>query len=160
MDMQKDTDFILNQFSEGVFLTAGERPNPMTIGWGQIGIMWGKRVFIAPVRDSRFTNGLIRHSGCFTVSVPAAGKMKKELAYCGNNSGRDVDKWRAAGLTAQKAKKIAAHVVAGCETYYECKVVAIVRLNEDSYLEPDTLDAWYRTGDMHVLFIGEIVAEY
>lgn len=160
MHKENNTDLILEQFSEGVFLTAGVNPNPMTLGWGQIGIMWGKRVFLAPVRDSRFTYGLIRQTECFTLSVPAAGKMKKELAYCGTKSGKNVDKWQEARLTAQRAKSIAAYVVAGCDKYFECKVIAAVRLGEENYMDKHTLDAWYRSGDMHTLFIGEIVEAY
>ena len=45
----------LEILSKGALLTvkSGEKVNAMTIGWGSIGFMWGKPVFMAMVRPSR-----------------------------------------------------------------------------------------------------------
>ena len=51
-------DQVMEQLSgEGIFLTVknNKKANTMTIGWGFIGIMWNKPVFIAAVRYSRHT---------------------------------------------------------------------------------------------------------
>jgi len=39
------------------------KPNAMTIGWGTIGIIWGKPIFAVLVRPSRYTYGLIEETG-------------------------------------------------------------------------------------------------
>ena len=90
---------VLQQLPKGAFLTVshGGRDNTMTIGWGSLGVIWGKPVFSVLVRPSRYTYGLLEASGEFTVSVPLTD-MAKALGVCGSKSGRDLDKFAAAGL--------------------------------------------------------------
>ncbi|MBP3837065.1 MAG: hypothetical protein J6E31_08230, partial [Pyramidobacter sp.] len=66
----------------GVLLTsrAMGRVNTMTIGWGTIGIEWGLPVFVAYVREGRFTRELIDKSGVFTVNVPMGDFDRRILA--------------------------------------------------------------------------------
>ena len=45
---------------DGVLLVsvdANGRPNPMAIGWGAIGVIWGKPIYMCLVRPSRYTHG-------------------------------------------------------------------------------------------------------
>jgi flavin reductase (DIM6/NTAB) family NADH-FMN oxidoreductase RutF len=58
--------------SNGAFLVALDangKPNPMTIGWGQVGIVWSRPMFTALVRTSRYTYGCLRSSDSFTAST-------------------------------------------------------------------------------------------
>ena len=76
--------------TNGAFLIVsdgGQRTNIMTIGWAQIGFIWGKPVMTVLVRPSRYTHGLLEKAGYFTVCVPPEGKLRKELAFCGSKSG-------------------------------------------------------------------------
>ena len=73
-------------------MKAGDTVNTMTIGWGKIGIEWNKPVFIAYVRETRFTKQLLEENGEFTVNVPMGEYDPKILGYCGTKSGRDMDK--------------------------------------------------------------------
>ena len=84
-----------DQLGQGAFLTVrnGDVINTMTIGWGSIGIMWGKPVLMVPVRYSRVTYELLQTADEFTVMVPTNGTMKKELAFAGSKSCREVDKF-------------------------------------------------------------------
>lgn len=150
-----------DQLAQGAFLTVrnGDVINTMTIGWGSIGIMWGKPVLMVPVRYSRFTYELLQNADEFTVSVPKNGTMKKELAFAGSKSGREVDKFESLNLTKVDSKTIDTPVIGECELHYECKVVY-----KDS-MEPNLLDSeidgkWYPNHNYHVLFYGEILAEY
>ena len=136
----ENMDFMNSAFNTGAFVTSGG--NVMVASWGFVGVMWGKKVFVAPIRDSRYTKEMLDRTGEFTVSVPAAGTMKKELAFCGSKSGRDHDKWAETGMKKLPAKEIAGDVVAGCERYFECRVLG------------------YANGDKHNFYFGEIVAEY
>ena len=79
----EDMGFMNSAFNTGAFVTSGD--NVMVASWGFVGVMWGKKVFVAPIRDSRYTKEMLDKTGEFTVSVPAAGTMKKELAFCGSN---------------------------------------------------------------------------
>lgn len=89
-------DETCGQLPKGAFLMVDG--NPMTIGWAQFGVIWGRPVCTVFVRHSRHTHALLEKSNVFTVSVPAAGTMREALAYCGSHSGRDGDK--LAGLRA------------------------------------------------------------
>ena len=73
------------QMPKGAFLVV--QGNPMTIGWCQFGVVWGKPICTVFVRKSRYSHSLIEKTGRFTVSVPKADTMKEELAFCGKRSG-------------------------------------------------------------------------
>ena len=154
------------QLPRGAFLTAGgDIWNPMTIGWAQFGVVWGKPVVTVMVRKSRFTYGLMEQTDVFTVSVPRSGELKKELGFCGSRSGRDVSKQRESGLTRLSARAGAADGVAECGAFFECRIL------QKQLLDLSTLDAETRArcyganqaspdGDPHVLYVGEVLAAY
>ena len=158
---------ICKALSKGVLLTtkSGERVNTMTIGWGKIGIEWGKPVFIAYVRESRYTKQMLEESGEFTVNVPLSGDSREVLGYCGRKSGRDTDKIRDMKLTAVESDVVAAPGIAQFPLTLECKV--IYRQEQDIGQMPrNVIDRFYppfgeRTApDMHTAFYGEIVNAY
>ena len=74
-----------------LLVTGTDKPNAMTIGWAMASVMWGKSVFVAPVRKSRYSHELLEAHGEFTVFVPS-DDMKNTIAVCGSKSGRDTDK--------------------------------------------------------------------
>ncbi len=96
----------------------------MTIGWGSIGVYWGKKVLVVPVRLSRFTYGLIKDADNFTVSVPKYNEIAKSIAYCGVNSGREMDKIAESGLTTVPAKKVDTPIIKEAYLHYECNIIA------------------------------------
>ncbi|GAG03898.1 unnamed protein product, partial [marine sediment metagenome] len=74
----------------GLLLASTKRSgasNVMTIGWGSVGIIWGKPLFVVLVRPSRYTYGFIHDSGVFTVNVPTE-EMREWVNLCGTRSGR------------------------------------------------------------------------
>jgi flavin reductase (DIM6/NTAB) family NADH-FMN oxidoreductase RutF len=144
----------------GAFLTVGgPTPNTMTIGWGSIGFFWNRPVFLAVVRFSRHTHGLLLSSGTFTVSVPGKNDLKQELAFAGTASGRDVDKFSGHGLTALPARKVDAPIVAECDLHFECRVRLMQDMTPDR-MDPSVLKTAYPSGDLHTMFFGEILACY
>lgn len=125
VDIAQAAKSILEQIPKGAFLTVkdGSRVNTMTIGWGTIGRMWNKPVFMVMVRYSRFTYEIIEKSSAFTVSVPLNGKFKEALAVCGSKSGRDVDKFKECGLKAVPGEKVDVPVIEGCDIHVECRIL-------------------------------------
>lgn len=146
--------------SKGAFLTTemDGAINTMTIAWGSVGFMWGKPVFMAMVRPSRFTYECIEKSNQFTVSIPFKD-MSTALGICGSKSGRDTDKIAAANLTTVPGKKISTPVIADCGLHYECKVVYKQEMLPEQ-LAGDLQQKWYANGNYHTLFFGEILATY
>ena len=92
---------ILEALPKGILLTskADGRVNSMTIGWGTLGIDWSSPVFVAYVREHRFTRELLDKNPEFTVNVPFGEYNKKIIGICGAKCGRNLDKISEAGLT-------------------------------------------------------------
>lgn len=161
IEEKKHTEEFIKQLPKGVFLTVknGDKINTMTIGWANIGVIWGKPVLTVAVRYSRYTYELMEKSGEFTVSVPLNGGFKNELAYCGTKSGRDVDKFKECNLTAKDSKFLSTPLIGECELYYECKVV-YKQAMEPALLDESIKERFYTNKDYHVLYYGEILAQY
>ena len=83
-----------------MLLTGGtsEKFNTMTASWGQLGRLWNKNVLTAYIRPNRYTFEFVDKDDCFTASFFTMAH-RKELSFCGSNSGRDVDKVKETGLT-------------------------------------------------------------
>ena len=147
----------------GAFLVSIDesgRPNPMTIGWAQVGIVWSRPILTVYVRKSRHTHACIRSAKTFTVSVPRPGDLSAELALCGSKSGRDLDKMKAAGLVPVPGRAVETPVVRGCALYYECRTVARTQQELADFEPGDVVDRFYPKGDPHLAVWGEILSAY
>lgn len=91
------------------------------------------------VKPSRFSYDLIKESGEFVVNIVDEGLMKA-VRLCGENSGRDLDKFAKAELTATKGVMVKAPSIKESPVSLECKVLKEIE-----------------TGD-HVWFIGEVLS--
>jgi len=138
---------------------AGGKPNVMTIGWGTIGSIWSRPVFLVLVRPSRYSYTRLEESGGdFTVNVPPR-ELAEVVAYCGTVSGRDHDKFVEKHLTPTPSRQVRAPIIRECVIHYECRTL------HRNDLAPDTLaqavqDEFYAQGDYHRVYFGEIVAVY
>ena len=137
---------------------ASGKPNAMTIGWGTIGIIWGKPIFVVLVRPSRYTHGLIEQMEDFTVNVPSAD-MADVVAFCGSASGRDHDKFAEKGLVAVPGRKVKSPIIDQCVIHYECKVVHKNDVLKDN-LASEIVSSAYPRGDFHTIYFGEILSVY
>ena len=131
------------------------KANPMTIGWGTPGVIWGRPMFLVLVRPSRYTYRCIERSGDFTVNVPAAG-MEDFVAFCGSASGRDHDKLAEKGMTASPSLKVSSPIIQECIAHYECRVVHKNDVIPDE-LEGNISNTFYPSGDFHRVYFGEIL---
>lgn len=152
---------IIEGFEEGAFLTVkhGDRVNTMTIGWGTIGRVWSKKVFTAMVRYSRFTHELIRKADSFTVSFPARGQLKEELAFCGTKSGRDFDKFQECGLKLQYIDDIESPILDEEGIHLVCKILYKQSMAPENLAE-EVDSRWYADKDYHVIYYGEILKTF
>lgn len=144
----------------GVFLNiGGEKPNTMTIGWASVGWLWNKPVFMVLVRPQRHSYDMLLCAGEFTVSVPTANPLRKELAFAGTASGRDCDKFSGHGLTALPAQVVNAPIVGECGLHFECRTLLTQDMTPDR-MAAEILDGSYSARDFHTLFFGEILRCY
>ena len=157
---------ILENVGKGVLMTvqADGKVNPMTIGWGTLGIQWGKPIFIAFVRQSRFTKTLLDKNPEFTINVPVDVSAKEILSVCGRESGRDVDKIKKLGLQTVAGDTVDVPAIVQLPLTLECKV--IYRQDQDlNLLQEASRDRYYKPGtaneaDFHTAYYGEITAAY
>ena len=140
--------------NDGILLVTG-KGNPMTIGWGQLGIIWGKPVFTVLVRQSRFSHLALEQSGEFTVNALPADESKT-LEICGSKSGHDTDKLALCGLTTEKSDAVAVPRLAQALIVYECRV--IYRDEMRSGIMPrEPEKKFYGSGDYHTIYTGEVL---
>lgn len=152
---------LLKQLPKGAFLTveAEGKVNTMTIGWGHVGILWGKPVFIVYVRYSRYTYDLMLKAEDFTINVPVDQALQHALRIAGTKSGRDQDKLALAGLTPLPSKMLKSPILKECDLHYECLKLYQQTL-EPALINDAITKRYYPEHDTHVVFYGEILASY
>lgn len=159
-DHQIEKNLALLQ-NPGLLLTATKpsgESNTMTIGWGQIGFVWGRPVFTVLVRPSRYTYEFIEASGEFTVNVPTEA-MRRWVGVCGTKSGRDMDKFGEFGMTITPGQTVDAATIDACPMVYECRVVHfndLIPTNLDQEIDVKS----YGGSDYHRLYFGEITGTF
>ena len=137
--------------------------NTMTIGWGTIGIEWGKPMFVAYVRGSRYTHQLLTENPEFTVNCPIGEFDGKILGFCGTKSGRDTDKIKELNLHLEEPLHISVPAIKELPLTLECKVVYCNKQPTDT-LPQEILDRYYPVKDgardFHYAYYAEIVGAY
>ncbi len=131
-------------------------PNPMAIGWGTIGIVWGIPIFTVLVRPSRHSYTLLEENGDFTVNVMPA-HMAKIVMFCGTTSGRNVDKFAEAGLTPMPPLQCTTPIIAESLIAYECRTVMANDVLTDR-MDTGIQNSAYPTGDFHRVYYGKILS--
>lgn len=132
--------------------------NVMAIGWGTVGIIWGKPIFVVLVRPSRYTYEFIEDSGAFTVNVPS-DDMREWVNVCGSRSGRQMDKFATYNMAITPGHTVSAVTIDACPMVYECRVVHsndVIPANLAAEIE----SSFYGGADYHRVYFGEILGAY
>ena len=158
---------IAEAMNPGILATtkANGKVNTMTIGWGTLGIEWGRPIFILFVRESRYTRQMLAENGEFTINVPLDGCDKQILSYCGTKSGRDTDKIADLNLTLEEPETISVPGIKELPLTLECKVIYQQDQNPDAIL-PEIQKRSYPPffpdgrGDYHTAYYAQILDAY
>lgn len=144
----------------------GDKVNPITIGWGTIGVQWGKPLFQIYIRECRYSKSMLDQAGEFTVNIPLdRGERAREiLSFCGTKSGREVDKPAELKLTLVDGEKVSAPAVGELPLTLECKVIYSKR-QDGAEMPEEVLKKYYpnweeNREDVHTVYYGEIIAAY
>jgi len=158
---------ITGALNPGILVTtkADGKVNTMTIGWGTIGIEWGKPIFTLYVRKSRHTWDMLAKNAEFTINAPLEKADRKILSLCGTKSGRDMDKIAELNLTLEEPNVISVPGIKELPVTLECKVIyqqdqdpdAIGEDIKKRYYPPFNPDG---SGDFHTAYYAEIVDAY
>ena len=162
IDIRDYAGEIINAMRPGILLTTkvGGKVNSMTIGWGTLGIIWERPVFVAYVRQQRYSREMLDECREFTINVPVGDYRRKILGICGSKSGRDTDKIEAAGLTPVEPEVISVPGIKELPLTLECRVLYRQEQESDQFNDEITRQFYtMETGD-HICYYGEIVAAY
>lgn len=149
----------LNPFTligkDWALLTAGGETgfNPMTVSWGNMGVMWNKNIVTVYVRPQRYTKEFIDRSDKFTLSF-FEESMRPALKLCGSKSGRDLNKVEATGLTP--IFEDGTTCFAEAKLVLECKKIYQDKIRPEGFLAPYIKDC-YPQEDYHIIYMGEIL---
>ena len=162
---------ICKAMPKGILMTTKKEDfvNSMVIGWGHIGIEWGKPIFVAYVRESRYTKEMVENHGEFTVNIPMGAIDSNIIRICGTKSGRDLDKIKELGLTLVDSDHVTVPGIQELPLTLECKV--IYKQKQDLSAVPEDILARYypeipgadydgQNRDYHYAYYGEIVGAY
>ena len=160
---------IIDHLNHGGILATvrvGDKVNPITIGWGTIGVQWGKPLFQIYVRECRYSKSMLDEAGEFTVNIPLerSERTREILSLCGTKSGRAVDKPAELKLTLVDGEKVAAPAIGELPLTLECKVIYAKR-QDGAEMPDEVLKKYYpnweeNREDVHTVYYGEIVAAY
>lgn len=119
-------EFILKRMQkDGVLCVVADKAgnqNIITLGWGQIGPFYhGHPVFIIAVTPQRYSWHFLEEVPEFVIAVPD-DSLKQAAKICGTMSGRDVDKFQAAGLTPAASHFVQAPSILECPLNIECRI--------------------------------------
>jgi flavin reductase (DIM6/NTAB) family NADH-FMN oxidoreductase RutF len=126
LDFWENAGEILHRLRNGGVLCtvvdkAGKQ-NVLTLGWGQIGPFYNEHpVFIIAVSPPRYSWRFLEEVGEFVIAVPDDA-LRPAADLCGTRSGRDLDKFEAAGITPVPSRHVAAPSIRECPVNVECRI--------------------------------------
>jgi flavin reductase (DIM6/NTAB) family NADH-FMN oxidoreductase RutF len=115
----------------------GGRANAMPAGWFMFASGNPPMVAVS-IAPGRYTHQLVSQTGQFVITFPGEGQAEM-IEFCGNTSGRDVDKLARISARTLPASRVRPPLIEGSVACFECEVRS-------------SLEA----GD-HTIFVGEII---
>ncbi|MCR5792456.1 MAG: flavin reductase, partial [Lachnospiraceae bacterium] len=129
------------------------KSNTMTASWGGMGVMWNKNVVYIFVRESRYTREMLDAADTFSLSFMGEGS-RGTLKYLGAVSGRNEDKIHNARLDVSYHQGVP--FIDESDAVIICKKLSKHTLTEDGFCDPSIAENFYKDGDYHNMYIGEI----
>ena len=90
------------------------------------------------VRKERYSHAMLLETGEFAVNL-VTEELTRAMDFCGVRSGRDLDKFAAAGLTREPATQVAAPLIAESPLSLECRVRQVIELGSHDLFLADIL---------------------
>lgn len=104
------------------------------------------RIGIA-IAHTRHTYSLLKEESEFVVNIPDAS-LVDAVKICGSLSGRDHDKFKAAGLDQEESSQVQAVGICQCGAQIECRVVREITFEKRTWFIGEVVAA--RKGEGHL----------
>lgn len=138
------SEAVSRKFPESVvFVVAPDgngNPNVMPAGWSMF-TSHDPLMIAVSVGCERYTHELLEQSDEYVIAFPSVAQ-KEDIVFCGNNSGREVDKVESAGMPLAEPAELSTPLLEEATACFECRS----RIS-------------FETGD-HTVFAGKIVAAH
>lgn len=163
VDFWAHAEDILNRMRSGgggVLCTVGDYSgarNLLTLGWGQIGPFYHNHpVFIIAVAPPRYSWRFLEEVPEFVIGVPDE-TLRPAVDLCGKKSGRDLDKFKAAGLTPVPSVHVRPSSIVECTINVECRIYTAIE-PPHMLLTPEHRQA--PVAEQHTIYFAEVVGTY
>lgn len=118
--------------------TTDDTRNLITVAWTGTVCTNPPMLYIS-VRPERYSYNIIKEQREFTLCLTTAS-MARATDWCGVKSGRDVDKWKATGLTPVPGEKVGCPSIAESPLCIECRVKEVVPLGSHDMFLADVVN--------------------
>lgn len=109
------------------------KDNLITIAWTGTVCSDPAMTYIS-VRKERYSHHMLKENKEFVINL-VSKEICRAADFCGVRSGRDLDKFEAAGLTREKASTVKVPLVKESPVNIECKVTQVLELgSHDMFL--------------------------
>lgn len=96
------------------------KANVMTLGWHTV-MEFTPSLVGCVISSGNYSFEIIRNSRECVINLPTTA-LTDAVVSIGNTSGADIDKFKEFGLTVEKARKVAAPLIAECHANFECRL--------------------------------------
>ena len=125
-----------------VLLTTARKgqPNVMAMSWHMM-VEFEPPLVACVVSEADHSFAALRATRECVIAIPALALAPK-VVQIGNSSGRDIDKFKAFGLTPVPALRVAPPLIAECFANLECRVADTHLVNKYNLFILEVLKAW------------------
>ena len=125
-----------------VLLTTARRgrANVMVMSWHMM-VEFEPPLVACIVSNRNHSFAALRATKECVIAIPAR-RLAAKVVKVGNSSGRDIDKFKAFGLTPAPAERVAPPLIAECFANLECKVTDTRFVNAYGLFILEVLKAW------------------
>ncbi|HWA43824.1 MAG TPA: flavin reductase family protein [Hypericibacter adhaerens] len=116
------------------------RANVMTMSWHMM-MEFEPPLVACVVSGNDYSFEALAATRECVIAIPAV-KLARKVVQVGNSSGRDIDKFKAFGLTPLSAQQVKAPLIAECFANLECKVADKRLVNRYNLFILEVLQAW------------------
>ena len=116
------------------------RANVMTMSWHMM-VEFEPPLIACVCSSANYSFDALRATGECVIALPAR-KLAAKVVKVGNSSGRDIDKFRAFGLTPLPAENVAPPLIAECFATLDCTVADRRMVKRYNMFVLEVVKAW------------------
>lgn len=105
-----------------------EKDNIMAVSW-HMPVSSDPEMYAVSISKESFSYKLIEKSKVFTINFMPYS-LSEEILFCGENSGKHMDKFKESGLTKEECEKIHCVRIKEALAHIECEVVEMVEVGD------------------------------